>query len=130
LQEWDGSVRVSLVKHEVPFGSGVLRSRFFGFAAALGVVGCAPSEEEIQREFEDYVNDANACSVVSECSEVQPGCPLGCGVAVRTDRVASVERKAEELIDEHTAGGNRCIYSCASPGTLACVDGRCGFVAQ
>jgi len=101
-----------------------------GFAAALGVAGCAPSEEEIRREFDDYVDGANACSAASECGRAGAGCPLGCDVAVRADRVASVERKARELIEDYTSGGEGCVYSCLAPGALECVDGRCAFTAQ
>jgi hypothetical protein len=95
-----------------------------GLAAALGA-GCAPSEEETQREFDAYVEGANACSEASECGLASPDCPLGCYVAVRVDRIASVERKARELIDDYESGGQSCEYDCAPPPVVDCVGGRC-----
>ena len=94
-------------------------------AVAFGVAACAPSEEEIREEFEDYVDGANACTAASECAVVDAPCPLGCFAAVRADRVVSVERKARELLDEYASGGSRSIYSCAAPGAPECVRGRC-----
>jgi hypothetical protein len=99
-------------------------------AAAVGAVGCAPSEEEIQEAFDDYVEGANACSVASECAIAEPGCPLGCSVAVRADRVESVERKARELIDDYQSGGQGCVYTCLAPGELECARGRCALSWQ
>ena len=98
--------------------------------AGLGLAGCAPSAEEIQEEFEEYVDGVNACSVATECAVVMPGCPLGCGVAVRVDQVAAVERKADELIGDYVSGGQVCIYTCPAPGAVECVGGRCAFEGQ
>lgn len=103
--------------------SGVLA--WVGLVAWLGGVGCAPSEEEIEREFDAYVEGANACSVASECGIAAADCPLGCFVAVRIDRVASVERKARELVEDYESGGRGCRYDCVQPGALECVSGRC-----
>jgi hypothetical protein len=94
-------------------------------AIAFGMAGCAPSEEEVRQELADYVDGANSCSAASECAIVDAPCPLGCFVAVRADRVASVERKVSELLDEYTSGGRSCIYSCVAPGELECIRGRC-----
>lgn len=99
-------------------------------AVALGAAGCAPSEEEIQEEFDAYVEGANACSAASECAIAEPGCPLGCSVAVRADRVESVERKATELIEDYQSGGRSCVYTCVAPGELECVRGRCAISWQ
>jgi len=99
-------------------------------AAVLGVLGCAPSEEEIKSEFEAYVNGANACSEASECAAASADCPLGCQVAVRRDRVASVERKARELIEDFESGGQSCAYDCAPEKPLECVGGRCAFAPE
>jgi hypothetical protein len=97
----------------------------------LAVAGCsAPSEEDIRRRFADYVAGANTCAQASECALATPGCPLGCFVAVRGDRKADVEKKANELIAEYQRAGRGCIYDCASPGPLACVAGRCSTMAD
>ena len=106
----------------------------FGFAVTLLlgasslVTGCvlfAPSEEEVREEFNDYVNSANACATVDECAYASAGCPLGCQVAVRKDRVGDVERKARELIDDYESGGRACAYECVPQLGLACSGGRC-----
>jgi len=93
---------------------------------ALPALGCAASEEDVQRRFTDYVNGANACTAVSECAIVSPGCPLGCAVGVRTERVADVQAKARELIKEYERGGRRCDYGgCRVHEALVCMANRC-----
>jgi hypothetical protein len=96
---------------------------------AVIIAGCTgASEEEVQRKFNDYVNGANACTMASECAVASAGCPLGCEVAVRTDRVADVEAKAQQLIGDYERGGRSCIYGCRPPGTVACVANRCAIL--
>ena len=91
--------------------------------------GCTgASEEEVQRKFNDYVNGANSCTMASECALAGAGCPLGCEVAVRTERVADVVAKAQQLIAEYERGGRSCIYGCRGPGTVACVVNRCAIL--
>ena len=99
-------------------------------AALVALAGCAPSEEEIRSEFAAYVSGANECSEARECAAASAECPLGCSVAVRLDRVESVERKARELVDEHESGGQSCEYDCSPPRALECASGRCAFAAQ
>jgi len=97
-------------------------------AAAFLGTGCvlfAPSEEDVQAEFNDYVNGANSCTSVDQCAFASAGCPLGCAVPVRKDRVADVENKARELIDDYESGGRRCDYECVAAPELACTAGRC-----
>lgn len=94
-----------------------------------GLFGCTgASEEEVQRKFNDYVNGANSCTMASECAAASAGCPLGCEVAVRSERVADVEAKAQQLIAEYERGGRSCIYGCRGPGTVACVVNRCAIL--
>lgn len=83
--------------------------------------------EEVREQFDDFVEGANRCTVVTECARVSPGCPLGCSVAVRADRQADVEAKARELIEEYKGGGPGCFYFCAPERPLGCIDGRCAF---
>lgn len=106
----------------------------FGFAvftlvgAASIATGCvlfAPSEEEVREEFNDYVSGANSCSTVDDCAYASAGCPLGCQVAVRKDRVVDVERKARELIDDYETGGRNCEYECVQALGVECSGGRC-----
>ncbi len=96
----------------------------------LALLGCAPSEEEIKKEFTRYVAKANSCTVASDCALAFTGCPLGCFVAVRADRKKAVEKKAQDLIDEYERGGAVCEYDCAAPGPLACVESRCDATPQ
>jgi hypothetical protein len=104
------------------------RRRAFAVVLVAGLFGCTgASEEEVQRKFNDYVNGANTCTMASECAAASAGCPLGCEVAVRTERVADVEAKAQQLIAEYERGGRSCIYGCRGPGTVACVVNRCAI---
>jgi hypothetical protein len=90
-----------------------------------GCVLFAPSEEDVKAEFDDYVASANSCSTADDCAYASAGCPLGCVVAVRKDRVADVERKARELIDDYESGGRACEYECVQPLGVTCRAGRC-----
>jgi hypothetical protein len=91
----------------------------------LAAVGCGRSEEDVQKEFDAFVAEANACQQDADCVLVSPGCPLGCFVAVSSAKKAEVEEKARELIDEYQAGGQRCDYDCIAPGAITCAAGRC-----
>ena len=93
----------------------------------LALAGCSPAREEVEKQFETFVNGANQCTAASECAVVTPGCPLGCFVAVRADRQAAVEAKARDLIAQYERAGARCEYECVTVGPLTCTDGRCGF---
>ncbi|MES1204891.1 MAG: hypothetical protein ABUS79_03045 [Pseudomonadota bacterium] len=111
-----------------------LRFRMAGRLVAGGLslmaVGCslfAPSEDEVRADFDAYVRTANSCQIVSDCTVVSPGCPLGCQVAVAKARQADVERKARELIDDYESGGRACAYGCADLGSLACTAGHCAL---
>jgi hypothetical protein len=86
---------------------------------------CSVSEAEVQRQFDAYVAGANSCENEGECTTVFPGCPLGCFVAVRNDRKVDVERKARELIEQYSRGGQKCVYDCPAPGPIECRAKRC-----
>lgn len=92
-------------------------------AAAACVI--ARSEDSVRAEFKQYVAGANQCTESRECVFAYPGCPLGCFVAVRTDRRDDVERKAKDLISQYEAGGRGCSYDCAAPTGVICLAGRC-----
>jgi hypothetical protein len=100
------------------------RGHWLAFVVVFGP-GCAPSEEEVQREFEDFVETRQACAEDSNCAVVSPGCPLGCFVFVEQSQVSAVEQKARELIDEYESGGRRCDYGCVAAGEPVCREGRC-----
>lgn len=92
---------------------------------ALTSGGCAPSDEEVQREFESEVQRVNVCESSSECVALSPGCPLGCWVAVPEKERDHLERKARELIDDYESGGASCDYECTEAPAVVCRDGKC-----
>lgn len=96
-------------------------------AVAFALSACSnhPSEEEIQSEFDAYVLKNNSCKVSADCSIVNPGCPLGCYVAVRADKADAVQKKAKQLIDDWESGVQSCLYDCTEPPELACTDSVC-----
>lgn len=65
------------------------------------------------------------CDVDADCDIASSDCPLECWVAVRADRVESVEQRSAELIADYEREGTRCEYDCTSPGTPMCIAGRC-----
>jgi hypothetical protein len=99
-------------------------------AVLPAALGCGPSEEDVQRRFNDHVSGANACTAASECAPASAGCPLGCQVAVRTERVADVEAKARQLIKEYERGGRRCDYECRVTRGIACLSSRCAILYE
>jgi hypothetical protein len=93
--------------------------------SALG--GCAPSEEEVMAEFDEFLATRVACDAVDDCVLVFPGCPLGCAVGVNRGAAGEVEQKAEELIADYESGGRSCDYECLQLEP-ACEAGRCEAV--
>jgi hypothetical protein len=93
-------------------------------SALIVLMSCAPSEEEIKKEFDAYVAERNACMVTDDCVIASTGCPLGCGTAVNRVYQAAVEAKARELVDEYESEGQKCYYDCNVPVPV-CMDGRC-----
>jgi hypothetical protein len=92
-------------------------------------IGCAaPSEEEVQADFNRIVDKSNACAADSECVLVSPGCPLGCSVAVNREQASRVERAARDLIDDYESGGRSCDYDCVGPLEPVCVSEKCELV--
>jgi hypothetical protein len=87
----------------------------------------APTEEEIKAEFSRYVNGANTCETASECTLARPGCPLGCYVAVRSEKKAAVEDKAASLIRAWSADDKACFHKCLQPGEIRCLERRCAL---
>lgn len=100
--------------------------RFSVFLLGLStLMGCAPSEEDVKREFSEEVARSNACEQASDCVSVSPGCPLGCYVAVNVAHRERVERKARELIEGYESWGRQCAYECIEPPEITCVDHKC-----
>lgn len=94
----------------------------------IAVGACGSSEAEVRSEFRRFVATNGACATSAECTLVSPGCPLGCWVAVRADRVDATAAKARALISEYEQGGRACAYGCVAGRTAACVAGTCAVV--
>jgi hypothetical protein len=94
----------------------------------LAAVGCAASEEEVKREFNEFVSEHQACEQDSECTLIQPGCPLGCSVPVASNAAQAGERLARELRDDYERGGRGCDYDCVAVCGVACESNTCTVV--
>ena len=90
----------------------------------FSTAACAPSEEEIQEEFDAYVAKRNSCTVTDDCVLASTDCPLGCGTAVNRTYQADVERKARELVADYESEGQQCYYDCQVL-VAVCTEGRC-----
>ncbi len=112
-------------------GLGMRLPRFVAVSAFVLVPGCmlfAPSEEEIQNDYEAFVASRRSCDATEDCVMAVAGCPLGCGTAVNKASRAAVEKKARELIADHERGGASCDYDCGQQ-IAVCTEGRCEEVA-
>jgi hypothetical protein len=100
--------------------------RLLAISLAIVAAGsCAPSADDIKKEFDEFVSTANQCTAASECTVASVQCPLGCFVSVRADRKADVEAKGRSLVAAYQRGGARCDYDCIGAGAPTCVDHRC-----
>lgn len=109
-------------------GSRSARRKNYLWPVALATAiacGCAPSAEEVKREFDAYVAEVNHCEEASQCTLAAAGCPLGCAVAVRVEAKEDVERKARELIEDYESDGTMCAYECIEISSVECRHGRC-----
>jgi hypothetical protein len=95
------------------------------FIATFLLSACAPSDEEVQAEFEAEVASSRACQTETDCTVISPGCPLGCWVVINASARTRLEQKARELIEDYESGGARCDYECTEAPALACLAGLC-----
>jgi hypothetical protein len=100
--------------------------------AGLVVCSCGPpSDDEVRREFADFVSTRNSCQASEDCVLVMPGCPLGCNVAVNRRHEAAVREKARELVEDWNGGSRSCEGSCPGPAVAVCsTSGRCGVLLR
>jgi hypothetical protein len=89
------------------------------------LAACAPSEEEIEAEFEAFVASRNHCESRSDCALVALECPLGCFIAVRSEHAGAVRDKAQALIEDYESTGRGCAYGCVQAPALECKMKRC-----
>lgn len=101
--------------------------------AALGVsetpVEGPDTKSDVQKQFEAFVAERNACSSTTDCTLVSPGCPLGCGTGVRSEHAEAVSAKAAALIAEAERDRGACAYRCAALH-VECVDARCTAIVE
>ena len=95
---------------------------------ALAALSCAPSEEDIKHDFNEFVSKHQACTQDSECTLIHPGCPLGCVTPIATNAATAGEHLAKELIDDYESLGRSCEYDCLALCGAACDAGRCVVV--
>lgn len=88
-------------------------------------LSCAPSEQEIQAEFDEFVSNNQACKEDNDCTLIQPGCPLGCSIPVATNAADNGTRLAQDLIEDYESAGRGCDYDCALVCGAACESKRC-----
>ena len=93
--------------------------------AATGVAACAPSEEDVRAEFNEFLSSRDDCETSDQCVLVLTECPLGCYHAVNARYATSVERKARELVDDYESGGRACAYGCLQAFGAVCEVGSC-----
>ena len=92
---------------------------------ALAAMGCAPSEEEVKADWQEFLAKHQACSADSDCTLVHPGCPLGCASPINVAAAAAGERLAKDLIEDYESGGKSCDYDCVIICGAACEANRC-----
>jgi hypothetical protein len=95
---------------------------------SVAALGCAPSEDEIKREFGEFVARHEHCERDGDCTLISPGCPLGCATALTRDAAAEGERLARELISHYESGGMSCAYDCVITCGAVCQSGKCTVV--
>lgn len=105
-----------------------LATLFVGAAVAVAAISCAPSEQEIKREFSGFVAEHQRCEADSDCALVSTGCPLGCAVAVQVAAAGETQQLARELIEDYESGGRACQYDCAVVCGAGCRDNACMVV--
>lgn len=100
-------------------------SSFFVLASlTLALAACGGrSDDELRAELADFVAAANACQAPSDCVAAFVSCPLGCYAAVNRTSQASVEAKAQELVQERGGGTTEC--ECTAAPAVTCTAGHC-----
>lgn len=87
------------------------------------------TKSEVQKQFEAFVAERNACTSAADCTLVSPGCPLGCGTGVRSEHAEAVSAKAAALIAEAERDRGACAYRCAALH-VECVEARCTAIVE
>ena len=64
------------------------------------------------------IDNANYCSIDSDCVDAGGKCPFGCYNYVNTDE----GERISALLEGYES---KCIYGCAFPPEVECIDGSC-----
>lgn len=91
--------------------------------AAPGSDASAEAEAPTESEVERAISAANHCKTTADCVDLGGHCPFGCQVVVN----ASEAPRVRALIEAYPAP---CVYRCAAPDPVACVEGRCEAKAR
>jgi hypothetical protein len=87
------------------------------------------TKSDVQKQFDAFVAERNACTSAADCTLVSPGCPLGCGTGVRAEHAEAVSAKAAALIAEAERDKGACTYRCAAL-RVDCVETRCAAIVE
>jgi len=80
----------------------------------------------LEREFDAFVFERQACRVDADCELVNTWCPFGSRVAVNRQYAEEVTRKYKELAREYHKFAD-CMYKANTAEALGCNAGKCGF---
>ena len=91
------------------------------------------AKEQLEDAVREAIASAKACYSDSQCTLSSFGCPFGCRIAVRAERLKAIERSVADYrnyMESRYCG--RCVYRCVSIRNheAACVNGRCTAVSQ
>jgi hypothetical protein len=87
------------------------------------------SERAIQEEWNQFVQENNACTTVDDCVLVMANCPIGCEFGITASKEDEAIAKAQSLILRYQTPGMSCSYSCV-PAEVDCIDQQCVAVRE
>lgn len=76
-----------------------------------------------EKVVERRIEQANYCSVTSDCVVLPGKCPFGCYVLANRSEAPGIKR----LMESHISS---CVYSCAPQPEYTCRESRCVWVEE
>lgn len=95
--------------------------------ALLSLAACAPSEAQIEAQWDEFLSENQSCETVDDCVIVYPGCPLGCGSAVSVGAEEEARELADSLVNRYSRLHGECMYDCMGV-EAECNAGACEAV--
>jgi hypothetical protein len=96
--------------------------RLLILVVAILALGYAITEEVVPRLTQQWIthqiDEANYCSVASDCVDAGGKCPFGCYNYVNAVEVERISA----LLDNYES---ECVYGCVRCPQAACIDGSC-----